>query len=213
MISRSRGKDILELETRRIIYNYILKHPGLHLRALVRELRSPKTTMNYHLNYLEKHEMVVGKTEKGYRRYYISQKVGVIEKEIINIIRQYLPRKIILFLYLYPEKSRKKISMDLEKPITTISFHLKKLIDKEIIEKIKNGREYVYRLKNQKEIYKLLIRYEDTLSKDITLADLISWIRDFYPDDGLPKRNPKDKTATEDIMELLLEMFPHPYHP
>ena len=43
---------ILELEKRRKIYNYILTNPGLHFNEIVRGLQIPKTTLEYHLNYL-----------------------------------------------------------------------------------------------------------------------------------------------------------------
>jgi predicted transcriptional regulator len=47
--------DILNIENRRIIFNHILNNPGMHFRKIQRDLKIPKTTLDYHLNYLKKH--------------------------------------------------------------------------------------------------------------------------------------------------------------
>ena len=51
-------EEILKLESRKLIYNYILEHPGLHFRELSRELKIPKSTLEYHLSYLKKLELI-----------------------------------------------------------------------------------------------------------------------------------------------------------
>lgn len=212
-MKKSREKLILELETRRRIYDYILKNPGLHFRALSRDLQIPKTTMDYHLTYLKKNGIIKERAEKGYFRYYITQRVGSVEKDIINIFRQNIPLAIILFLYAYPERSRKAMYKDLRIPITTISYYLKSLIKKDIVEKQKFGRKFLYKLKNNSEMYKFLNKYENSLFRDNTLVDIMNWLKFTSP-----KEKPKFDTrrlrlSVKEWEELFYEMFPHPYHP
>ncbi|UCH72064.1 MAG: hypothetical protein JSW62_00505, partial [Thermoplasmatales archaeon] len=107
--------DILELETRREIYNFILKYPGLHLRKLCGEMNTPKTTMKYHLNYLKKHSFVIEKVEGRYTRYYVTNNISNIDKKLINIIRQRAPREIILYLLICTCASQAELSRGLEK--------------------------------------------------------------------------------------------------
>lgn len=211
MMKKSKKKDFLDLENRRYVYNFILRNPGFHLRKLSRELNIPKSTLNYHLNFLKKHDMIIEKNDKKYLRYYVSQKVGNIDKKILGIIRQNIPRKIILFLFIYPSRSRKQISKDLDKPPTTISYHLKKLIEKEIIFKYTLRGKIVYKIKDQQHMYKLLITYENSLSRDLSLYHLLNWFKNAVPD-GIPRRKPYGKTDIEDVEEVLYNIFPHPYH-
>ena len=203
--------DILWLEIRRQIFNFILKYPGLHLREISRKLNIPKTTLNYHLKYLEKENFLLAKSDNRYTRYYPTKKVGNNDKEILGLMRQNLPRRIILFLFLYPEHSRRNISEDLEKPLTTISFHLKKLLALNIIEKRRVGHIYAYRIKNQKEMYNLLISYENSLSDDI-LGTFLEYVKYVLPDGIPPSYRRRKKKDIDEIIEALYEIFPHPYH-
>lgn len=203
--------DILGLEIRRQIFNFILKYPGLHLREISRKLNIPKTTLTYHLKYLEKESFLLVKSEDRYTRYYPTKKVGNNDKEILGLMRQDLPRRIILFLFLYPEHSRRDISEDLEKPLTTMSFHLKKLLALNIIEKRRVGHSYAYRIKNQKEMYNLLISYENSLSDDI-LGPFLEYVKYVLPDGIPPSYRRRKKKDIDEIIEALYEIFPHPYH-
>jgi len=203
--------DILGLEIRRQIFNFILKYPGLHLRETSRKMDIPKTTLKYHLMYLEKENFLLAKSDNRYTRYYPTKKVGNNDKEILGLMRQDLPRRIILFLFLYPEHSRRDISEDLEKPLTTISFHLKKLLALNIIEKRRVGHSYAYRIKNQKEMYNLLISYENSLSDDI-LGPFLEYVKYVLPDGIPPSYRRRKKKDIDEIIEALYEIFPHPYH-
>ena len=44
----------LKLETRRKIYTHILKAPGLHEREISRVLNIPLSTLDYHIQFLNK---------------------------------------------------------------------------------------------------------------------------------------------------------------
>jgi predicted transcriptional regulator len=203
--------DVLSLEIRRTIYNYILNTPGIHLRDLSRKMQIPKTTLLYHLRFLTKKELLIAKEDKHFTRYYATKKVGTREKTILGLIRQETPRKITLFLFLYPEHTREDIARETCKAPSTISHHINKLISLDVVERNRVGHQFIYRIHDQAEMYKLLIQYEDSLSDDI-VRHLLSWIRHVKPD-GIPssyrKRKKKD---IDEIYEAILEIFPHPYH-
>ena len=99
------GKVILELDSRRKIYNYILENPGLHRRELNRKLGISYSNLRYHLHFLTKNDYITRVSEDGYVRYYIKNKVTEINKKLINLFRQELPRKIIFFLDVCPDST------------------------------------------------------------------------------------------------------------
>lgn len=95
MISK---ENFLELENRKKIYNYILKNPGIHLQEVSRKTNISYSTLRHHLDYLKKQGLITTKSNRRYTRYYVTQKVGKKDKEIISLVREEIPRKIILLL-------------------------------------------------------------------------------------------------------------------
>jgi len=163
MLAKREG---LELETRQEIHNYILKNPGLCLNELSRRLNISKSTLNYHLNYLKKLKVITGKSNGRYVRFYISSKVGNGDKNILNILRQDIPFKIIAYLLLNPNSSQVEISKFLKKHPTTIAFHLDKLLNVDVVEVKPNGKEINYKIKNEEGIFGLLDKYKDSFIED-----------------------------------------------
>lgn len=169
----------LESEIRKEIYNYILKHPGLNLSGLSKKMNIPKSTMNYHLNYLKKREFVVAKSENKYVRYYVAKELGVIDKKIISLLRQDIPFKIVMHLRLYPNSSQIKISKHLKRRTSTIAFHLNKLTDIDLVECIPNGNEINYRIKNEEDVFSLFVKYRESFL-DNTVDYIASPLLELY---------------------------------
>ena len=221
--------NILILETRREIYNFILRYPGIHLREISRRLTIPFSTLMYHLRFLEKRELIKEKTEGRYNRYYITEKIGRREKEILSTLRKDTPRTIILYLLVHIYSSQIDISGSLKKHPTTIEFHLKKLLDLNIIEPVQPvngkiyrdfnpkiiecepiGKEKIYVLTDPNAIYDILTTYKHSLFEDIE-SNLILDYLDFFTAD-LPERLPSPKHWEDLAIETFFEIFPHPYH-
>ena len=124
MISR---KNILEISNRKKIYEYILKNPSSYEREISKKIGIPKSTLRYHLYTLKKRELINSREEKGYTRYFVLNKLGKREKEILSVLKQEVPRNILLYLMYYVVCSQKEISKVVEKRPSTIAYHLKKL--------------------------------------------------------------------------------------
>lgn len=227
------NENILKLETRRQIYNIILENPGLHLRGLSRRTNLSFGGLRHHLNYLKKQEYIVTKSDPRYTRYYVSKKVGKKDKELLNLLRQEVPRKIVLLLItagpaeLYGKYTKEEQGdpslrtivhskkdlvelteywkepyadlFHLKKKRMTIDFHLKKLIDADVVEKIKDGREAKYVIKDEFRIWLFLADYQKSLSDE--LVDLkLFWHNDFI------------ERRIDAVLNVTWEIFPHPYH-
>lgn len=124
----------LDLENRRTIYQIIDKYPGIHFRELFRKLDISMGSFEYHLQILEKNDLIYLKKEGGYTCYFVKGKLSEEDKEVATMLRNDRLRKILFTLILNPGISHKTLTKQLNWPKSTISFYLKKLISKEIVE-------------------------------------------------------------------------------
>jgi len=149
----------LEIESRRRIYDFILSSPGAHLREMQRALEMPMGVLGHHLNYLEEHEIVSAKMDRYYKRYYPST-IGVKEKTLLSALRQERPRAIVLHLMLNPGQNHRDIMAHFDLSPSTLSFYLKDLTEKGIINRLKMGRESVFDIVSRDEVVRVLITYK-----------------------------------------------------
>ena len=78
-------KNIFDFQKKKEIYEFIFQNPGVHLRELSRKLNIPRTTLAYHLKYLNKHDLILSKFVSGYKRYWAANKIGQKDKITVNI--------------------------------------------------------------------------------------------------------------------------------
>lgn len=206
-------ENIFEIENRRRIYNYILKNPGLHFRQITRNLNIPKSTLDYHLFFLTKKGFISIVEENRYKRYYINQNLSTQDKNLINILREDVPRNIVLYLLLYNYSSLEeilkyakfwtkhpsKIGLVLNKHQSTINFHLKKLIDMKIISFFEVNNTKKYYLTNPEDICNLCIIYEKSLLGKAK-GRLLNWVDLYY------------FFTIDKVIKRGYNIFPHPYH-
>ena len=159
-------REELELETRKEIHNFILKHPGLCLNELSRKLNISKSNLNYHLNYLKKLKVTIGKSYGRDIRFFIVSKEENEDKSIINMLRQEISFKIIAYLLLNPNSSQVEISKFLKEHPTTIAFHLEKLLNIDVVEVKSKDNEINFKVKNEERIFGLLEKYKDNFFED-----------------------------------------------
>lgn len=152
-------EEALELEARRRIYDYILATPGTHLRGIHRAVRLPFGQVLYHLNYLEKLELVVVKKDGKFSRYFVKNLLGRKEKEVISVLRHEVPRTISILLLFRKEMTHKQILQHVDVSPSTLSFHLTKMVDAGVVSREPRGRESYYRLVDDQEVTKTLIRH------------------------------------------------------
>ena len=169
--------DILELETRRKIYDVIKKNPGVNLSTIADRLQISSQLIDYHLHYLEQHELITITKEAGYKRCYIKGDIGAHDKQILSLLRQEIPLKIILYLLRYPHSRHRDILQSLGISSPHFSYHLRKLLKHGIIEHSLDKEKQGYIVRNKQNIIALLIRYKPT-----TLLENIedTW-KDFLP--------------------------------
>lgn len=157
---------VLEIDTRRKIFELIQANPGLHMREIARQAGLQLSLVEYHVNYLSDNDMVYAIREDRYSRFYVddgfidevggSQLTGE-QKRILHLLRQELPLAIVVILLEATKATHKQLAEALEVAGSTLSYPLGKLVDAEVVVKVKAGEHKGYRLKDRKEVLKILI--------------------------------------------------------
>jgi predicted transcriptional regulator len=175
-------KKIMDLETRRNIYELIRENPGLHLREIERQLKMSSPLILYHLRFLEKYEIITKVEERGYKRYYLdpsseSELTGekVItkfgskripshtEKKILGILREKIPLGIVLYILTVDGPvDNKSLSKYLGISKSNVTYHLKNLMSLGVLIKVTGDKSRCFDINDRKKISRLLITYKPT---------------------------------------------------
>jgi predicted transcriptional regulator len=165
----------IELEARRRIYDYVVANPGTHLRAIKDELDMPMGQLEYHLHYLEQRDILDSKEDRYYKRFY-PHEMSATDRRLLSAIRQEKPRQIVLTVLQEPGIDHKAIQKELGIGASSLSFYMKDLIDKEVIEKLKEGRRSLYHVKDADRVVKLLITYRPSFLDKMVDRFLETWL-------------------------------------
>ncbi len=160
--------DVLQLDTRRRIYELIFKSPGLHFREIARKLDIRIGVLEYQLDILDKQELIVKKKDGYYTRYFIRDKISPQEKIIISLLRLKVPRHIVLFLYFNPFSCNKDMLNEFDMPPSTLSYYLRKMIRADILKDEVRGRNTFYTIRNPKLVFKILTAYKSSFFDEMT---------------------------------------------
>ncbi len=129
-------EDVLAVKTRRDLFQYVRSNPGFHLREIARALNLSITLADYHLRFLEKHELVSWTMDGEYKRYYPRSQPGDQtsrpaltddEKRVLAYLRQPVPFRILAFLMEREASTHKEILEHVPVSPSTLSHHLKKM--------------------------------------------------------------------------------------
>lgn len=153
-------KETAELNIQKQIYLLISKQPGLNLSTIANELHISIPLALYHLRYLEKNQLLTSLKDGGYLRYFVKDIIGNKDKKFLSLFRQEILLTIVLFLLKNPHSRHKEILENFTMSRSLLSYHLKKLVKQNIIEASGSGQERVYRVINEEEIVRFLIKYE-----------------------------------------------------
>lgn len=139
------NRRLLELETRRRIYDRIQEVPGIHFRRLHRDLSIPMGTLEHHLHKLERHGLIVSHRARKKRSYFIAGNVGHLERHYLYYLRYRTSRRILLQILADPDLTVGELRARVGIRPPTLSYHLKKLTEGGLIVPSESGvgRQYV----------------------------------------------------------------------
>ena len=108
------------------------KNPGIRYRELLRLINSSNGVLSYHINRLEKMDLVIVERRAGMTRFFPRN----ISNEIMGVmgfLRNQTSYEIIKLLYDRGPISQQEIINYTRKAASTISWHMKKLLDDNIV--------------------------------------------------------------------------------
>ncbi|MFQ5919233.1 MAG: winged helix-turn-helix transcriptional regulator [Thermoplasmata archaeon] len=160
-------REVLDLESRRRIFELLTEYPGLHLRELERRLGMDVRGLQYHLEFLESHGALSSLREGGYLRYYprewdqsqFREQFGPAEKRILAVLRQPRPLQLILLLLEHGDISGPMLQGEMGLGGAALTYHLRKLLRLHVVDVRTVGRVKHYQLKDPESILQLIIRY------------------------------------------------------
>ncbi len=161
-------EDVLAVKTRRDLYQFVRQNPGFHLREISRTLGLSITLADYHLRFLEKHELVSATMDGEYKRYYPRSMPGDQDarpaltdqqKAVLAYLRQPVPLKVLAFLMERDFATHKEILERVPVSPSTLSHHLKKMQYAGILARAE-PRDRGYRVAEPRSVARLMTTYD-----------------------------------------------------
>lgn len=166
--------QVIELEARRRIYEHIVANPGTHLRAVKEALEMPMGQLEYHLHFLEVQGLVGAKDDRYYKRFFPSE-MGATDRRLLSALRQEMPRRIVLLVLESPGVDHRTIQESTGLGASTLSFYMRDLIEKGLIERRREGRRSLYTVLDVDRVVKVLITYRPSFLDRMVDAFLETW--------------------------------------
>ena len=116
--------------------------------------------LQYHLQQLESAGLISSHDDGRRKRYFVKSEVNYLDREILSFMKMRTQRRIIIFLLLHPESSFKEILSEFRFTKGALSFHLKKLVNANLVIPAKREKETIYKIKDEEKISKILITYQ-----------------------------------------------------
>lgn len=167
--------EILENDRRHKVYSIISDNPGIHQRELQRKTKMPLTSLEYHLQYMKRHNVIFEEKNGNYSNYYCRPFTSE-DKKILLALRHKRPREIVLII-LVNKKTKHRFLVDyLKLPRSTVYLYLKYLVDNQIIECTRVGYENLYTIRDEDKVAKILIAYKSSFLDKLVDSTASTWL-------------------------------------
>lgn len=165
----------IELESRRAIFQEIGDSPGIHFRGLLETLSYAQGTVQYHLRELADDDLIEVSDDGKYTRYYPAADFDDADQTVMNALRREYSRRILAHLLADGPLSTADLSDRIEKAQSTISWHLSKLADADLVTKEQDGRSVVYEVTNPDRVKYLYTVHQQSFTDRVVDRLLGLW--------------------------------------
>ena len=156
------AKNFLEVGIRQKLLTLISECPGIHFRDAQRRTQSATGSLTYHLDCLVKAGLLTTVRDGKYLRYYACKERPIEEKGILELSRRKTDRHILLLLLQNEANTNEELSKILSLSPSTISWHIKKLIETNILSVKVEGRKVFYSVNSPELVSAILINYKES---------------------------------------------------
>lgn len=152
-------RDRPELETRKAVYELVVRNPGVHLREIERLTNLPLGVVRYHLDRLQREELIFAKEDRYFKRFFPKGRIPNVPTETFAVLRQESLRRIVLHLLNSPGATHANLMAALNLPASTLSTYLSILLQKNVLRRERKGRENLYFVADEESVVKVLMVY------------------------------------------------------
>jgi predicted transcriptional regulator len=167
---------LLALATRRRIYRRIQEAPGLHFRALQRDLSLSVGTLEYNLYQMERQGLVVVREEAGFKSYFPRDELDRRDRDVLHYLRQRTTRRLALEITEQPGIRFQELRARLGILPSALSHQLRRLVQAGIVEEERVGREKAYRCLEPERVRRLVVQYRATFLDQLVDRFAATWV-------------------------------------
>lgn len=141
------------------ILEFIIDNPSSHLRKIKNSLGFSMGTIQYHLNILEKEGKIKSVKTKFYKNYY---HITETDEKVLSVFNLESPRSIILYLLQNQPSTHQEIAKGIELSSSTVSWHMKRLLELDVVESEYSGKYTLYHLTDKENVLENLRKCKST---------------------------------------------------
>lgn len=139
--------NILKNSCREKIFDLIRSRPGIYFSEISRETGINRGTARYHVDILEKENLIVSYNTKGKVRFFMKNSTyDEKEMKLISILKNDISRKIICEILRCQPVNNNSLAEKLGVSASTVSWHVKYLKEQGIILISKHGKNNIYNI-------------------------------------------------------------------
>src|SRR5215212_5036727 len=131
------------------IITHIKENPGCYLRQIKNDLHLSLGSIQYHLSKLERDGKIVSERSGIHKHYFPVDVFKEHEKEIMRFLTQETPRQILMFIIEQSSPTQTDIANKIELSASSVNWHLKRLLNSNIIKETKDGKYKRYILNSE----------------------------------------------------------------
>lgn len=140
--SRIADDDLLEHPLRGQIFQVIQSNPGIHASGLARQVGVGWGTITHHLEKLEKGHLVATRKINNQKCFFENGgKVSRLDMAVAGAVKGDTASDIAGFVLGHPMTSQKDMAAALDISPALVSFHVKKLVNLGVLDKVRHGKE------------------------------------------------------------------------
>jgi predicted transcriptional regulator len=152
---------LLELPTRRRIYDFVGEHPGSSARSVQRGVALGWGETTYHLDQLAQGGLI--RRERGGRRdYYFHTSIGPVDRQFLLVMQSAVDRGMLVELSRFPGLGFGELMTRLSLGKTTTAFHLKYLVALGLVNTEIAGTKRRYSARRPDLVLRLYVSFRDS---------------------------------------------------
>ena len=155
------------------IFDFIIDNPSSHLRKIKNNLGFSMGTIQYNLAMLEKEGKIKSVKTRFYKNYY---HINESNEKILSVLNLDSPRSIVMYLIQHEPSTHQEIANGIGLSSSTVSWHMKRLMELQVIQTEYSGKYTIYCLKDRDNVLANLRKYKSTVWNTMVnnMADVFS---------------------------------------